>query len=353
MIVKLPDKSSRFYIIQDTHFWDRNLANRKDYKQECDNIYDSIIEILDKCTTDKKYLIFLGDIFHSKFHSEVSFNHWVQKFLILRAKCNGIFSVVGNHELTYVDHNPFWSLINEVESVQLQSIGCKALGNLPIVRVVDYIDIFDFRFNFNHYGQTIENYYENTSFLLSHNYWLSDELKRSMRLLGNVQVDSRHFTYNEIRDDCDLMYFDEVFLGHNHMMIGDYTFKWNDDILPYTNVHFCGSLGLTNKNEVLKTPDYRNIYYIDIINQGNYKVDFFSKPLLKKDSYVIDDFENIESTEKYNTEKYKKSLIKKYDLSLMDPIQAIEKDLQNDIYALELFKTLEKGSVPEWMQQLI
>lgn len=351
--MKLPDKASRFYIIQDTHFWDKNIAGRKDYTKECEDTYDYLLKTIRECKAEKKYILFLGDIFHSKFKDEISFNNWIQKFLILRSACNGIFSVVGNHELTYKDHNPFWSLLSEIESEQLQVLGCKAKGTLPVIRVPDYLDIFDVRFNFNHFGTYISNLIVDTNILLCHNYWLSDEIKRSMDIIGEMQVNSKYLQYNEINDDCDLKYFDEAFLGHNHMLISDYTFKWDDKSFPQSNVHFCGSLGLTNKNEVLYTPNTRNIYYIDIFGTKNYKVSNLVYSLSKETQDTIDDVKVAENIEKYKAAKYKKSLIKKYDLTLMDPIQAIESDLKDDIDALELFRDLERGSVPEWMQKLI
>lgn len=351
--MNLPNKQSRFYIVQDTHFWDKNLANRKDYEKECEEIFNYIIKILEECATEKKYLLFLGDIFHAKFKNEISFNKWIQKFLVLRSKCNGIFSVVGNHELTYIDHNPFWSLMSEIESEQVLALGCKALGDLPILRVVDYLDIYNYRFNFNHHGSSIANLTSDKNILLCHNYWLSDDLKHAMDLTGEMQANSKYFSYNEINDECDLKFFDEVYLGHNHMMIGDYEFKWDDPDFPKSNVHFCGSLGLTNKNEVLHTPDTRKIYYLDILGEDKCECNHLVYSLSKKFNETLDTLQVEENIEKYKTAKYKKSLIKKYDLTLMDPIQAIEEDLKNDIDALELFKELGKGSVPDWMRRLI
>lgn len=353
--MNLVSKKSRFYIIPDTHFWDKNLANRNDYLEECANIYDFLLKMLSSPNDniEKIYIIFLGDIFHNKFTKDTNYNAWIQNLLILRSKCNGIFSVVGNHELTYAAHNPFWGLLNEIESTVVKNLGCSAMGKLQIIRIPDYLDIFNYRLNFNHYGSGIANVKDSHNILLCHNYWMSSEIINSLKITGEFQTNLNYLKYNTIQDGCALQYFEEAFFGHNHMLIGDYNFKWANENFKETNAHFCGSLGLTTKNEVKFTPDTRKIYYLDILGNDKMTINSLTYSLPKFDKEVLNLVEVSESEDKYKAAKYKKSLIKKYNLVMMDPIQAIQEDLASDALALEAFNELGKGGVPVWVQKLI
>lgn len=350
--MQLPNKPSRIYIIQDTHFWCKNISNRKDYKEECVRIYDTLVNIIKNNRREKTYVVFLGDIFHSKFADSQAYLDWFQKMQVLRAICNGVFSVIGNHEITYRDQNPFWSLVGDVESMSARTLGLKGTGNLPIIRIPDSLEIYDNQMIFNHFNTRVILPEGKINFLFCHNYWMTKQLSDSLAKLNIAQVDTKYIEYGEICDGCAISHFNEAFFGHNHMLMGDYKFDWDYGDVPFTNAHFCGSLGLTNINEVIYTESERNLYYIDFDETG-YNIDKFVIQLPKYDTETVDTLQASKDKEKYKTAKYKKSLIKKYDLTLMDPVAAIRKDLENDAETLELFDELGKGGVPGWVTRLI
>lgn len=349
--MQLPNKASRFFVIPDTHFWCKNIANRKDYVSECNRIYDSIFNFVKDNQSTKTYIVFLGDMFHGKFQDNINYIEWFQKIQVLRAVCNGIFSVVGNHEITYREQNPFWSLVSDVESDLVNQMGLIGNGDLPIIRIPDTLEIYNTQLIFNHFGTPIIKPNMVNNILFCHNYWMTKQLSDSLYRLNIAQVNNKYVKYNEICEGCSLMSFNEAFFGHNHMLIGDYRFDW-DTVEYHTNAHFCGSLGLTNINEVLYTEPLRKLYYIDI-DENHYTINDLKIELPKYDTETLNVAKVSENQEKYKAAKYKKSLIKKYDLTMMDPVSAIREDLSNDILTLELFDNLGRGGTPEWVTHLI
>lgn len=357
--MNLIDKPSNFLIIPDMHIWDKNISSRKDYVQECVDNFNNLISIVGQIKSnidsEKLYLVFLGDVFHNGFKNLSSLNYWIQQFTILRSMCNSIFCVVGNHEMHYVKNNPLWSLTNGISSSYINAKGFKADGVLPIIQIPDEINIFNYSLQFNHFERNIAvPDSSKTNILFSHNSWMNNTLFKSLESLGNTQISNRYMNYNEITEDCALKYFNCAFFGHNHLLLGDYEFEWEHILKERaTTVYFCGSIGLTNRNEVSATKRYRVLPLLHLDASGIPVVKKYTLNLSGESDSVLDLEAIDDSMKNYEASKFRKALIKKYNLTNLDPIQAIIDDLANDVEKIEMFNLLEQGGVPLWLEQMM
>lgn len=69
-----------------------------------------------------------------------------------------IYSVIGNHELSYYSSNPFYTLVSDIESDKVQSILNRVwqpVGSAGVIKVVDSLEDGEVLFHFNHFGTTI------------------------------------------------------------------------------------------------------------------------------------------------------------------------------------------------------
>lgn len=78
----------------------------------------------------------------------------------MERKIGEIYTVLGNHELTYYKANPFYALINKMESEAVQKIINKVwtpLGLSNTIRVVDKLEDGNVDFYFNHNSTAVQS----------------------------------------------------------------------------------------------------------------------------------------------------------------------------------------------------
>lgn len=352
MIDKI-NKDSKFIIIQDTHFWHKNIRGRRSYIKECAHNLNLIREVIDKvkeCAKEgtKIYLIFLGDVFHRSIDSPPSYNAWVQTITALRSKLNGIYTVVGNHEMTYAVDNPFWGLINEVRSPTIRNLGLKHTGALGVITLVDHIDVYNTRIHFNHYGTQIYNISNENNVLMAHDYWSTKEIINSLAIDLNDESIKKYSQGNQIQENCVLRFFDQCFFGHNHMLKGLFDIHWDDEIYGKTTLHYLSSLGLTNRREVVGTETTRTIPVLSVDKEGT-SVEEFTVELLHMNEEVLDKEEVSKSKKKYKRQKTLNNLIRKYVFEGEDPVEVLRNEIINDKMALDVFDNIREGRIPEWI----
>ena len=348
---------TRVFVVQDLHIWNKNLTNRKNYIGECLLNFKAVENLVRDSRLenkqDKIYVVFLGDIFHKGFGDDsLSFNLWTQKFQMLRAICNGIYLVVGNHEISFKEKNPFWSLINEIKSKKLSKYNVECFGALPVANLQDYLDIGDFRLHFCHYGTEINNLLDNqNNILFSHDYWMTDNMFSSLEKLGGEQLQRKYLHYNKITDNSILKNFRACFFGHMHRFQSIFKVLWEDENESETILYHLGSLGLTNREEVKMTGNTRIIPEILLdsdIKIIEHKINIPSGIELLKHEVVK------KQEVKYEETKERK-LSKQEVVNTMgnDPINYIEQELkeQNELEKLDIFNSLEvEGGLPEWLE---
>lgn len=348
---------NRIFVVQDLHIWNKNISNRKNYIAECLQNFNSIEAIVKNARIsspqDKLYIVFLGDIFHQGFGDDSeSFSLWLQKFQMLRAVCNGIYLVVGNHELTYKEKNPFWSLVNEIRSKKIKRYQVESSGLLPIANIVDYLDINSIRLHFCHYGTFIDNLTpDRNNILFAHDYWLTDKMFNSLEQLGGEKLQRKYLRYNPITDDSIIRNFKVCFFGHMHRFQSQFKIIWDEESKDETYLYHLASLGLTNKDEVKNTGDTRIIPEIQLSDDHFDVVEHFIKipsgpSLLKRDVVEKQELQ-------YEITKIRKKERSQEILVLgIDPIESIEEELKanNELDKLDVFSAFEvEGGLPEWV----
>lgn len=351
---------TRVFVVQDLHIWNKNLTNRKNYIGECLLNFGAIESLVKDSRIvnkkDKIYIVFLGDVFHQGFGDDsLSFNLWVQKFQMLRAICNGIYFVVGNHEISFKEKNPFWSLTNEIKSEKIKKYDLECFGALPVVNLQDYLDIGEYRLHFCHYGTYIDNLLDNqNNILFAHDYWMTDKMFSSLEQIGGEKLQRKYLKYNKITEDSIIKNFKLCFFGHMHRLQSQFKIYWDDVNNSETTLYHLGSLGLTNKEEVKMTGDTRIIPEILIdedLKVIEHKILIPNGTDLLKYEVVKKQEQKYEETKERKVEKQKVT-----DTMGQDPIEYIERDLKekNELEKLDIFNSLEvEGGLPEWLEILM
>lgn len=348
-------------IISDLHLWFKNMRNRKNSVKDNLETFNKIIERVKKCRRENPkdiiYLVFLGDIFHQGFDKSTEmFNLWIQQFSILRSLCNGIFLVMGNHEWSYRLNNPFWSLINEVESEKLRNRGATANGLLPICRLTDKISIDGIDLHFLHHNTNFSELTSEKNILFSHGYWMTKNTFDSLIEKAGMETQSKYSEYNSIEDnEVIIKNFQYAFFGHMHMLKGKTKIEWDSDFFEPTTFYYLASLGLTEVNEVLKLDGIRLLPEIVIengeVNVIDHEIEIPHGEEILKMKVVQD------NKEKYEVMKEKKKLkeITMQEVCGDNPIEEIVEELmaEGNTMALELFQSLKiEGACPEWLSKM-
>ncbi len=353
-----------FIIVTDLHLWCKNFTNRKDYLAECADVFGKVKKLTEemrlKYQQDKIHIIFLGDVFHKGFGDNATMhNMWIQAFTLLRSRCNGMYLVMGNHEWSFRETNPFWCLVNEINSEYLNSKNAVADGNLPIAFLQDHLDIGCNRLHFLHHGAEVTNIGYGNNFMFAHQSWMTDSMFASLAS-EDTTIRKKYLHYTKIDENSKLKFFNEAFFGHMHRLQGKMKITWDNEVYGTTTSYHLGSLLLTNKEEVLTTGNKRTI---PILTINDYDTEYETKDIeieipagieLLKEEVVK------EQNKKYKQNKEKKEFIKcelgEIEIDSEDPIEKIEKELvmAEKLDELSMFKSLEvEGGIPEWLQGLI
>ena len=143
-----------YLVITDVHATYKNKRNRINYLSEVDFVFNKIEELIEKYSYDYNVnLIFLGDIIDVSFKSQDKAILYNNTMIRLDSMVDKIYSVVGNHEITYYIDNPFWTLMNRIDAPSVTSKlnkSWKPKGLMQIINVVDTLADGNVLFHFNH-----------------------------------------------------------------------------------------------------------------------------------------------------------------------------------------------------------
>lgn len=343
---------SKVLVFSDMHMWDSNIRGRKNYVNECEHTLDEVfrigLETRRRYPKDKVYAVLLGDFVHRSFKSIDASIRLYSRMTEIRSLFADMFLVVGNHEITYSNDNPTWSLVKEIESVSAPVHGNYAKGRLPLLRVLDYIDIEGVRLHFIHHGSTSNRYGSGKNIAFMHDNYLCEPLINSMQVKHNVDLKTEYTGFIDINDDSYVRFFNDIYVGHMHLAFGEYTLTFDDG--HKSIIHYMGSLGLTTKDEVRTGKSTRDIGLIHI-NEGDYKTEtiVFNLPEIED----VLDMESVKKNEEKYVEAKERKIIRQTDLNGEDPIERIESIFQSNKKALELFKGSKRGEMPEWLMKVL
>lgn len=282
-------------IIPEQHLWGKNITTIPKMCEDNEVIIDKLYSIIKEC--ENPVIIFDGDIWHQgvRYTSEVLS---LLKYPITLDKItNGkVYSVIGNHELTYNKNNIFWSISDVNTSF------CSSRVENPLIKSVDELILGDTVFIFGHYNRSLRGYKPSIddykhAVLITHNEVLNDELKDALK--ANQPEFNTTFIKGSIDDFVPKIHdLDYVFVGHMHQAHGKYQFKQDGyDFI----IHYLASLGRTNHKEF--TPDIKREIPIFRIRNGELtSLDY--KEIVLSERYISVDEEQVKlNQEAYNRNK--------------------------------------------------
>jgi len=285
-----------FPLITDLHNKEGNLESRRDYQKECDYVWDRVLDvILAHREKDRVVIpIFTGDIYHNSF--DTVFQAVANKDTIvgIRKLVEDMFTALGNHETTYYNDNPFWTLFHTIESEKVRNILTKAWkpqGKIQTLRIVDHFKIGNVNFHFNHYGTPITKLKDSkvdgeVNIGIFHQDLYAKEIVEELESTKGLSIfehDPVYFT------DGPVLYgYDHAFFGHMHKLYGQWTY-FCDRTYYTTELHYLGSLGRTNVTEVNDSFLERNIPSV-IIKDGLFAgIEDFKFNLMNREQCVIEE----------------------------------------------------------------
>lgn len=260
-------------IVSDLHESYRNKDNRYDYLKETALVREEIINI------GKKYkelginpkLILLGDVYDRSFKdvtkAALTNNFWI----LAKSIFTEIYSVLGNHETSFYKDNPFYTLVQNIESTKVKGILNKVwtpLGVLGTIQVPDLITDGNVCFHFNHHNTAVSTAIEGKYNVgLFHQDFVTKEIVDCMKnQFGNTEFITKS-TLN--LDGTNLLdNYNVCFFGHLHKVYGTWHFK-NDLNGKETLLYYLASLGRPNASEVIDSFLERNIPAV-IVDDGDF-----------------------------------------------------------------------------------
>ena len=353
-----------YLIISDLHDFHKNIDNRFDYPGEIMKVKEYILELAQKYTEQgyNTYAILLGDVNNRSYSSVnsgiLNNNYWIAANKLFKK----IYCVLGNHETTFYNSNPFFTLVSEITSVKLQMLQHKVwqpIGLFNVFNVVDYFDDGEVAFHFNHHNCPITlpdtNRFNvglfHTDFVFSEIAKASEDVYGMNAFITNtVKADG-----NEFLDRYDICFF-----AHHHKIYG----CWNVETDKGHNctVYHLASLGRPNVSEVSDNFLERNIPAL-IVEDGKFKTIEDNKFNLPSRAECVR-----EELVQLNKENYKRvkdlRLAKDYSPIKDNPIENVRDFIANDVYLTNIFeelltndkdnlsyeieKELEKGGIDLW-----
>lgn len=273
-----------YIVVSDLHMTYVKKDNRYSYQDEIALLFEELEQCINRYNEKgfEVILLFLGDIFDKGYLSTFEAIGANNIFICLRNKCKAIYSVIGNHELSYYSNNPFFTLTTEIKSNKLQEIRNKVFtpkGLIDVVDVVDLVEDGEVLFHFNHYGTPVnEPIKDKINIGLFHQDIVCNEILQDAQMrLSEKRIWGAHpvnFENNNLFKG-----YDYCFLGHLHKVYG--IWQWFDENLnKETYLYYLASLGRPNYTEVNDNFLERNLPAILVKNGKFDKVEnnFISLP---------------------------------------------------------------------------
>lgn len=236
-----------YLLVTDLHYAE-SKANRKDYYSEVLQILQEVIGISLKYR-DKGYspqLIFMGDVNDTSIANPEEAMRCTDVLRFFVAQFDSAYSVVGNHEETYTENNPFWFLVSEIADEALMYLP-KALqpkSVYPCITIPDVVIDGEVTFHFNHYGIPAKvPVAKGVNIGLFH------------QNVGSSDICQMWGTFDNVEDAAYIQAYNYCFFGHMHMAYGKYELNEHGTCVG----EWLGSCGRANILEVENAPLEVNI----------------------------------------------------------------------------------------------
>lgn len=315
-----------YHIVTDCHDTDKPKDNRISYENETIYVKKELIKRV--IETNKKgynsYILFLGDIYDKGFNDSTQSMVAFDTMVYLNSICKGLYSVIGNHELTYKKNNPFWTLVSNLNPnmINLPTSNLKISGVSGILNVTDRLVDGDTVFNFNHYGSgVLKPLQDKINIGLFHQNITCKPAVDSAGLRGLDDFETRSI---KLEEHDVLRGYNYSFFGHFHKYYG----KWQIDDGRF--LYYLGSLGRPNYSEVLDTYLERTIpcVYVEdghFTGVGDYKFNLMDEASTLKKTEIEKQVEK---------RKKRKELLTLVDLDTcsVDVIDSVKEKFNNPVF---------------------
>lgn len=228
-----------YLLVTDLHA-DIEKANRLDYFGEVLGAMQDILALAEKYRHEgySPKLIFLGDVFDSGISDPSNAMQLMEVFYFFTAVFDGVWSVVGNHEITYAQNNPFWYLVSDMHDESLSKVRryIQPKGLTSRIVVPDVLEDGDTIFYFNHFGTPAK---------------VPDKGATRVGLfhqnVGSNDICKMWGTFDDVEEASYVQGYNYCFFGHMHLAKGEY---WLNES------HTCkgewlGTIGRTKVDEIL------------------------------------------------------------------------------------------------------
>lgn len=346
-------EKNAYLIISDLHDFCKNLDNRFNYPNEIDLVKEKIIElgVMYKNRGYDVTAILLGDVNNRSFSNVngaiLNNNYWI----VADKLFNKIYSVLGNHETTYYNSNPFFTLVNKIESDKVKMLHNKVwqpIGMLNIFNIVDKFEDGNVAFHFNHYGCPI-TYPDRSKFNIGlfHTDFVFSELAKASEDVNHMNAYIKKAISANNNELLEL--YDICFFAHHHKLYG--CWQITTDSGHNCVVSHLASLGRPNVTEVDDNFLERNIPVV-IIEDGNFKcVEDNKFMLLSRAECVREDIVELNHVAYERTQALQ--LAKDYVPTSDDPVENVKIFCSNDNYLTKVFEDLtekDKDSLTEELE---
>lgn len=329
-----------YLIISDLHDFCKNLDNRIDYPGEISEIKEHILRIGMEYA-EKGYTvnaILLGDINNRSYPNVngavLNNNYWIAANELF----NRIYNVLGNHETTYYTSNPFFTLLNSMESDKVKSIYNKVwkpIGIFDVFHVIDKLEDGDVAFHFNHYGCPI-TYPDKSKFNIGlfHTDFVFSEIAKASEDAYHMDAFITHSISAENNELLDL--YDICFFAHHHKLYG----CWNIQTDKGNNCHVyhLASLGRPNVTEVSDNFLERNIPVV-LVEDNKFKTVEDNKITLRSRAQCV-----LEDVVELNHKAYERTkalrIAEDYAPIADDPVKNLQTFCADNPYLTELLDGL-------------
>jgi hypothetical protein len=356
-MIKFDIKDTDVVIIPEQHLYHKAITTVPEMVKDNQKIIDEILSLLE--SLHKPTVIFMGDIIHRGIKSTED-SYFVEDFfraISLYAE-NRVFSVVGNHELSYRKNNPFWGVATIQSDFIKQIVKQTYTVTQPLIGVVDDLLIGDMQYAFGHYGRVFGGSYfcdDNAHgvTLLSHNSLVTSEVLGYLKAEGQ-DIQEQYIKSRELCSAGNLPktnILKYVYVGHLHKAHG--VFNVDEEICGIKQqfkLRYLASLGRTNHSEF--TDDIERQLPIHVIRDGKFIEEKLHTIVLPTREVSVDERVVLENREGYERQRELRQL-REIKEQTMDPIFGVEEFIKEEPKLSDLFERSSRNEISSELLQLI
>lgn len=344
-------------IIPEQHLYHKAIVTVPEMVSDNAKICEEILQLLRD--SYKPVVLFMGDIVHRGIQNTED-SYFIEDFFRHVSLLAGgrVFSVVGNHELSYRKNNPFWGATRVLSDYVSSIVPQKYSIQQPLIGVLDDFVIGDMQYSMGHYGRVYGCGYttaDNVKYvtLLTHNSLLTNEISEYMQAKGR-DLQTQYVRMRELREEGNMprtTLLKYVYVGHLHKAHG--IFNVDEDIMGLKlnfTLHYLASLGRTNHSEY--TDDVKRHLPIHIIRDGKFVEEKLHEIILPTREVSVDERVVLENREGYERQRQLREL-KKVSTQTMDLIDAVADHIKEDPTLLDWFDRASRHEVDPTLLSLI